>query len=142
MTCPDLDHLISHLTSEPGADPELEAHLQSCEGCQAELALIEQLVDSVRSPVMEVPEALNQRVLDRILKPQEASTSARPSMPQLIASGSLGFSTAFLAILASGSAGSSGPTVTLSLSLLMSSTAVMAQARFVRPSATYLGGEV
>lgn len=141
MRCPDVDRLIDHLTSNSGGDPELEAHLQSCEGCQAELALIEQLVVSVHSPVMEVPEALNQRVLGRVLKSQEAPAPARPSMPQLIASGSLGFFTAFLAILASGSAGSSGMAVPLGLSILMGSIAVTIQARSVGPSGTELRQE-
>ncbi len=141
MTCPDVDRLIDHLTSDSGGDPELEAHLQSCEGCQAELVLINQLVDSIRSPVMEVPDALNQRVLNRVLKAEEALAPDRPSMPQLVASGFLGFLTAFLAILASGSAGSSGIIFPLALSLLMGSVAVVAQARVGRFSATERGRE-
>ena len=54
MSCPDIDRLID-LQDGLRTDPDLEDHLVSCESCQAELQVIQELREAV-NPGIEVPQ--------------------------------------------------------------------------------------
>jgi len=132
MKCPDIDRLTDFVKRGAGRDPELDGHLQCCQRCQEETALIEQLFDLARNPVKEVPDALNQQALDRIQvarQAEEPSVLDQVPVRQLVAAGVLGFLTAFLAMATSGSAGSSGPAVVLGFPLILGSAAVVLRIR-------------
>jgi hypothetical protein len=141
MKCPDIDRLIDAAKSSRGRDPEVEGHLQHCRRCKEQTLLIEQLLELAPNPVKEVPETLNRRVFDRIRVLREAergSAPARMPLRQLVAFGVLGFLTAFLAIATSGSAGSSGPEVTIGFPSLLGIIAVVLQIRAGRlPNADF-----
>lgn len=131
MSCPDIDRLVEYLTSGRRSDVEVEAHLESCGSCQEEVFLIRELLGCL-SPEMEVPESLVQRTLTTLLESEKLPAKNHPPIPQLVAAGTLGFLTAFLAIMASGSGGGSGPVLPLVSSLLVGLGSVFVQGRVGR----------
>ena len=118
MSCPDIDRLVEYLTSGRRSDVEVEAHLESCGSCQEEVFLIRELLGSL-SPEMEVPESLVQRTLTTLWESEKLPAKIHVPIPQVAASGALGFLTAFLAIMASGTGESSGLVLPLVCSLLV-----------------------
>ena len=91
--------------------------------------MIRELLGSLYHPEMEVPESLVHRTLATLSEPEVLPAKRPPPVSQLVASGVLGFLTAFLAILASGSAGAGGPALPLILSLLVGAVAVAVRGR-------------
>jgi hypothetical protein len=129
MSCPDISQLADALLAEGGLSTELEMHVNGCERCQGSVFLVQELLGSLDHPVIEVSEDLVQRTLSTLSETKASTTRYRPPASQLVASGALGFITAFLAIVTSGAAGASGPSVPLVVSVLVGLGSVVFRGR-------------
>jgi hypothetical protein len=127
MNCPDISQLADAPLEEGGLSPELEMHVKACERCQGSVFLVQELLGSLDHPVIEVSEDLVQRTLSTLSETNVSTTRYRPPASQLVASGALGFITAFLAIVTSGAAGANSPSVPLVLSFLVGLGSVVVQ---------------
>jgi len=117
MSCPDINRLID-LLGDGRPDAELEAHLEECLSCRADLQLLQE-IPAVLRPEIEVPKQLVQRVMAGF--PQLEDNLERRQVPaaHVVGSGVLGALTTMALLVATGSAGAGDP-----LSLLLFSVAV------------------
>ena len=124
MNCPAMDHLIDFGLGEK-EDPELEAHLNFCPTCRADLGTIRALAGAGEAR-REVSEEMISRIiagLPEVPTPQESSWSTRF---QPAVTFGLGFLTAFMSFLATGSIGSLGPLSVLLLPTMFGVICVLA----------------
>ena len=115
MNCPDIDRLIDFL-AKGGPEAELEAHLQACPSCRADLQLLREIPAAVL-PEMEVPDILVQRVLDETAPLRVLPEGHRVPAAQVAAGILLGVLTTFGTLVATGSGGGGGPAAMLVMSL-------------------------
>ena len=114
MTCPEMDRLIE-LGLDLSRDPEREAHIQACSDCQEDLGTIRALAGT-GAESREVSEQLIARILSELPAPEEEPRKTWGMRLQPALTWGLGFLTALLSTIATGSAGVVGPMTTLLLS--------------------------
>jgi hypothetical protein len=114
MNCPDIDHLID-LAGGGVADPELQAHLESCGACRGDLFLIRELPAAFQ-PQLTVPEHLVQRAMQDIMAVRAGEEKRRGVRAQLLGTTVLGSLTAAGVVLIT-NAGSGTPGTLLTFSL-------------------------
>jgi len=125
MSCPDIDRLIDFQVGQ-GPDPELEAHLESCPSCRADLRFIQRIPAALRSEI-EVSERLIQRVLAGLPEPDRSPETQRLPFAQTLVTGLLGSLTAMAAVVAAGSAGTENLSELLLFSLGVGAVSVILQ---------------
>ncbi len=104
MTCPEIDRIID-LALSGEAPQEVQAHLESCQSCWEEVALIREIPAAFR-PGIEVPDYLVKKTLAAITGP-----TLSPSRPRRVplhgaVSGLLGVVTILIALGVTGAVGS------------------------------------
>jgi len=137
VSCPDIDRLIDFRVGQR-PDPELEAHLEGCPSCRADLRIIQRIPASLRSEI-EVPERLIQRVLSELPEPDRSPESRQLPVAQVLITGLLGSLTAMTAVVAAESVGTGDLFELLWFSIGVGAVSVVLQIRTgskARPAAT------
>ena len=115
MNCPDTERILD-LALKAGMDPAAEAHLANCEDCRRSLRLVQEL-RAAFDPGMEVPAGLVDSTVELMLG-TPVTEEAGSTVWDVSMAGVLGAVTVLVTAIATGSVGSSGLPVLLSLALL------------------------
>ena len=115
MSCPGIDRLIAHGLDQQ-TDAGLEAHLQRCEACRADLLTIKALAGA-EIEEKEISEALVARIISGLPEPEGSPKLKWGEGFQLFLTGVLGTLTALISLVVSGSIGSVGPSGSLLLGI-------------------------
>jgi hypothetical protein len=111
MKCPDINQYLDALI-EGESGPGLEAHLRGCPSCQEMYRLLTDLRAALR-PEEDVPDFLIQRVLDDLPRYATAPAANRIPSGQILGSGVLGAVSVLAALVITGSASVTDPSVML-----------------------------
>ena len=115
MTCPEMERLIE---SELGQldSSSLEAHVQTCEACRVDLLTIRALA-GVGGPERELSEALIAQIISGLPEPEASQERGWGTSLHLCLTWGLGFLTALVSVVATGSTGSVRPSSILFLAM-------------------------
>jgi len=127
MSCPGIDQLLDLRNGET-PDPDLEAHLERCPSCQADLRILLRIPTAPATEV-EVPERLIQRVLAELPAPDCPPESQRLPRAQLLVTGFLGSLTAMAAVVAAGPNHGGNPLASITFFLGVGAASVVLQLR-------------
>lgn len=123
MTCPEVERLVEVALGQ-SADPELEAHVQRCEDCRADLLTIEALA-GVGGPDREISEGLVSRIVAGLPKPEPRVRRTWGGGGQLLLTWGLGFLTALVSAGVTGSVGALDPGTVLMLATAFGAASVL-----------------
>jgi hypothetical protein len=125
MSHPDTDRLID-LVKDPHSDPEVLAHLQTCQTCRTRYELLQETAVVLR-PGPPTPKYLVDHVMAAIPSPSSHPWKVTPG--SLVWSGALGGLTTLLTLSFTGSLGAGGPGATFLLTVLVALGSAFAQKR-------------
>ena len=121
MNCPETERLIAYGLGESD-DPELDAHVRTCETCRADLQV---LLVLARAKEEEIPEELVARIVANLPEPESSSLTGWGQGIQQLLTLLLGFLTAMFSLAVTGSIVSVGPRISLLLGLVFGGLAVL-----------------
>ena len=107
MRCPDT-YLLIELLRDPTRDEELRAHLEECPDCRANFHLLQEIHEAF-TPEIEVPEALDERVMASLPPPGSLRGRWPAQVLLILAAGALGSVTTAAALVAAGMVDSGSP---------------------------------
>lgn len=116
MNCPDTERLFSLALGE-ATDPELEAHMLSCEECKREILLVRELRQALE-PQMHVPDVLIESTVDMVLDQTATEKLVHATAWDVPVAACLGALTTTLTVIATGSLGSGGLPALAAIGLL------------------------
>ena len=115
MNCPDMERLIDFGLGQT-VPSELSAHIQSCESCQADLRTIGALAGSSAED-REMSEEMISQIVASLPEPDTPSRLDWARGIQLCLTWGLGFVTAVVSVLGTGSIGQVSPQTALLLAV-------------------------
>ena len=115
MNCPDMEHLIDFGQGESD-DLEIAAHVQSCQDCQADLRTIK-ILAGVGGAEREISEEMISRIISGLPKAEVRKGLDWAKGIQLCLTGGLGFLTALVTIVVTGTMGTVRPREALLLAV-------------------------
>jgi hypothetical protein len=115
VTCPDAERLTAFVLDDSD-DPDLAAHVEACEACQADLLTIQALTGT-DSAEREISEALIAKIIAGLPEPGPPPKKDWSRGFHLLLTTVLGLLTALVSVVGTGSTGSVDPRDVLLLSI-------------------------